>query len=177
MPRFEYTEAIREKMRQAKLKNPTRYWLGKKFSDEYKVKLSEAHKGQQCWNEGRYGKDSTGWKGGKPNCKVCGKKLSSYLSKGCKKHNASCWKGGITKKVRLIRSGLEIKLWRESVFKRNNWTCQECGIRGGILDADHIKQFAYHPDLRFVVGNGRTLCRECHRKTKSWGERKHICCL
>lgn len=38
------TKEHREKNRQAKLKNPTRYWLGKKFSEEYRKKLSDAQK-------------------------------------------------------------------------------------------------------------------------------------
>ncbi len=39
--RRKHTKATIEKIRQSKLKNPTRYWLGKKFSDEHKKKLSE----------------------------------------------------------------------------------------------------------------------------------------
>jgi predicted amidophosphoribosyltransferase len=33
----------------------------------------------------RFGKDNPLWKGGKPNCKDCGKKLSSYAFKQCQK--------------------------------------------------------------------------------------------
>ena len=55
---------------------------------------------------------------------------------------------------------------RNEAFKRDNWTCQECGVRGAYLEADHIKPFAYFPELRFEIGNLRTLCRPCHDKTK-----------
>ena len=58
------------------------------------------------------------------------------------------WQGGKTPESKLIRSRVEIKEWRKSVFERDNYTCQECGIRGTYLEADHIKPFAYFPELR-----------------------------
>ena len=41
-----------------------------------------------------------------------------------------------------------------------------CLVRGNYLEADHIKPWAYFPDLRFELDNGRTLCRPCHDTTK-----------
>ena len=75
---------------------------------------------------------------------------------------------------KLIRSGVEYRLWREAVFERDNWTCQECGDRSCIgnqveLHPDHIKPFALFPELRFAIDNGRTLCAPCHRKTDTYG--------
>lgn len=83
------------------------------------------------------------------------------------------WKGGITSMNKMIRRSLEYKLWREAVFKRDNWTCIFCGSRGRKqvmeLHPDHIKPFAYFPELRFDINNGRTLCINCHRKTPTYG--------
>lgn len=75
---------------------------------------------------------------------------------------------------RRIRYSKKMDDWRRAVFERDNYTCQECGARNGrgkavILNADHIKPFAYYPELRFDLANGRTLCVECHRKTPTWG--------
>lgn len=67
---------------------------------------------------------------------------------------------------RLQRYSQEAKEWRALVFKRDDYTCQVCHKRGGYLEADHIKPWAFFPKLRFELSNGRTLCRGCHDKTK-----------
>lgn len=51
--------------------------------------------------------------------------------------------------------------WRSAVYERDQYTCQECGANGKLV-AHHIKQWAHHPDLRFDVSNGITLCNDCH---------------
>lgn len=62
------------------------------------------------------------------------------------------------------RKSLEYTIWRTSVFERDNYTCQKCGERGGVLQSHHKKQYQYHPDLRFDLNNGVTLCKKCHQK-------------
>lgn len=81
------------------------------------------------------------------------------------------WQGGKTAQRDRIRNSVEYKIWRTSVFQRDDYTCRKCKIRGGYLQADHIKPFAHYPDLRFSLSNGRTLCIDCHRKTPTWGRR------
>lgn len=56
------------------------------------------------------------------------------------------------------------KDWRTSVFRRDEYTCQDCGKRGGQTQAHHIKSWAKYPDLRYEVNNGRTLCLSCNKE-------------
>jgi len=70
---------------------------------------------------------------------------------------------------KIWRTRVEYKSWRESVFKRDNWTCQKCGAKSGngktiYLHPHHILNFAEYPELRFDVNNGITLCRKCHKE-------------
>lgn len=80
----------------------------------------------------------------------------------------SNWKGGITPINKKIRASNQYKEWRTKIFERDNYTCAWCGQHGGQLNADHIKPFALHPELRFDLINGRTLCVECHKKTDTY---------
>ena len=57
----------------------------------------------------------------------------------------------------------EYKQWRFDVLMRDKFTCQDCGdARGGNLNAHHIQPFSTHPELRFEVSNGITVCNDCH---------------
>jgi hypothetical protein len=86
------------------------------------------------------------------------KKISLAMS-GSK---APSWKGGVTPENKLIRDGIEFRLWRKEVFARDKWTCQCCKERSGDLNAHHIQNFSDNINLRFVVNNGITLCFKDH---------------
>jgi 5-methylcytosine-specific restriction endonuclease McrA len=78
-------------------------------------------------------------------------------------------KGRKTPANTLIRKQKEFKIWREAVFKRDNYTCQKCGARGKkgrrvILHPHHIKFISKFPELAYVVSNGITFCDKCHQK-------------
>lgn len=97
----------------------------------------------------------------------------SNLPIDVRKEKNPFWKGGISKTYKserqLLMETKEYKDWRTNVFRRDNYTCQECGSRGYKLNADHIKPFAFYPELRLIINNGRTLCVFCHRKTETYG--------
>jgi hypothetical protein len=52
------------------------------------------------------------------------------------------------------------------VISRDNGTCQVCGSKEQ-LQAHHIKSYADHPDIRWDVENGLTVCFTCHLKIHS----------
>jgi len=54
-----------------------------------------------------------------------------------------------------------MKQWAEDVWRRDDWTCQNCGATTH-LDAAHIIPRRRRPDLAHDVNNGVTLCRGCH---------------
>lgn len=82
---------------------------------------------------------------------------------------SNMWRGGVYNKNELQRRSSAYRIWRDAVYKRDNWTCVMCKQRGGELNADHIKPFSLYPNLRFEVSNGRTLCKNCHKKTTTYG--------
>lgn len=71
------------------------------------------------------------------------------------------WKGGIATLQNSLRQTAVYKEWRKQVYEKDSFACQHCGTNVD-LHAHHIKSFAKHPDLRYEVSNGITVCRGCH---------------
>ena len=73
------------------------------------------------------------------------------------------WKGGkYTSERHKAMKQLEYIEWRKKIFERDDYTCRNCGERGGKINADHIKKWSLHPELRLDLNNGQTLCKDCH---------------
>ncbi len=66
----------------------------------------------------------------------------------------------------------EYKNWRSAVLKRDGFRCVVCK-RGKpevkVLQADHILSWSRHPESRFDIDNGRTLCLYHHKRTLNYG--------
>ena len=127
----------------------------------------------------------------KPKCIACGKTLNRGAKKYCSRQclyknntgkNSPCWKGGVSSINDLIRECKKYSIWRNKVFKRDEYTCQKCGKVGGKIEAHHIKKLsnilAYIKkkfplmDLQkaaisykplWDITNGITLCDKCHK--------------
>lgn len=66
----------------------------------------ESMQGHIPWNKGKElprGLEAAHWKGGKPNCQICGKKLSTYTSIKCK----SCNDNSLEMKERLLKGRIK----------------------------------------------------------------------
>lgn len=55
--------------------------------------------------------------------------------------------------------------WRNKVYTRDNYICVVCGAHstGGTLNAHHLDSYQAHPEHRFDITNGVTLCTACHK--------------
>lgn len=82
------------------------------------------------------------------------------------------WKGG-------HRGVVDTSTWaqlRRDTYKRDNYTCQECGDRNHEgrgsrirLEAHHIVAVSENPELALEPENVITLCHDCHVKTHNYG--------
>ncbi len=130
---------------------------GRKMSEEHRKKLYKMTKQRAIFLKGKTLEQIYGDKKGK--------EIRKKLSDACSKEKNGNWKEGVSTESRIIRGGKKTCLWREAVFKKNNWICQKCSQRGSIiLNAHHIKSFSKFPKLRFEIDNGITFCKKCHEK-------------
>lgn len=105
-------------------------------------------------------------------CPVCGKEfraIHEYKDRKSVYCSKECWSKRGGKRRKVIRTP-EFRKWKSEVFKRDNYTCQECGANT-MLEAHHIKEKVNFPELEYDVDNGICLCHDCHRKTDNYGYR------
>ena len=72
------------------------------------------------------------------------------------------WKGGYDNEKVRFRKTYEFKTWVKEVYKRDSYTCQCCGEKGGKLNAHHLDGYNWCVEKRTDVDNGITLCENCH---------------
>ena len=173
-------------------RKPIRYWLGKKMPKEVGEKISKINKGRKAsdstkqklreitlrrWREDpilreKVVKANTGKK---QSAETIRKRVVQFTGES----NWN-WKGGITPLVRKIRVLPEMKKWVRECLERDSFLCTVCGSKKE-LEVDHIKPFSWIMSEQKVTSvsealacvelwdknNGRTLCRECHKKLQN----------
>lgn len=198
---MKFTKAHKQKLSQARKDflssggNPP--MLGKKHSNETKIKLSISRTGVIMSNETKEKIRIASVNNGNrpPDCtgRICSKETREKIRQSRLGSKSNLWKGGTSKLTELLISCSNYKIWRQSVFERDDYTCQECREIGGTLNADHIVSFSflfqemfkelnnyeksveekYKSALDFSplwdINNGRTLCVDCHRLTDTYG--------
>ena len=94
-------------------------------------------------------------------CVICGGKLPKYKRKYCSDKCFNTWYG-----ILGIRDWGKV---REMVLKRDDYVCQDCGIKQDFANPDacievhHVKPIEYGGD-EFDPDNCVTLCHKCHVK-------------
>ena len=155
--------------------------VGRKHNKEWNDNIGKSNKGRISPMKGKRMPESAKTAignalRGKPALKI----------RGDKHYN---WKNGRSKLQKIVRHLVEYKNWRDGVFKRDNFTCQKCGQWGGKLNADHypmpfwkildkhnIKtvEQALNCKKLWDLSNGRTLCFECHCKTREFHSNQYV---
>ena len=133
---------VREKQRQAKLKNPTRYWLGKKRPEM----VGEKNPSKRPDVVSKYsGKNHYLWK--KDRSLIIGRHTRNM-------HDP------------------DYKQWRSAVCNRDNWKCRiNDEYCNGRLETHHILRWKDYPELRYKLTNGITLCHFHHPRRREDEER------
>ena len=170
-------------------------WLGRKHTEETKIKMSLAQKGKPKSEEHKrklaeYYGEKASWFGKKHTIEQR-IKISNGQPKKEKHYN---WRGGVTPLMQKIKTLFEMKEWRKKIFQRDHFTCLNCRIVGGNLEAHHKKPFrilfnnflqeyphfspfedketllrlamSYEPF--WDINNGETLCLGCHELTPNY---------
>ncbi len=162
-----------------------------KKTDDHKKKLSIAKKGKSY--EEIYGKERAIEEREKRRLAHLNKKypINKYPNKGMRnkkwghhtqesKIKISAFQQGVNVKDwdnfklsynRFLKNTARYQIWRNTVFLRDNFTCQNlncefCKNEQGIyLQVHHIKSLSLYPELAFKPENGITYCTGYHLKS------------
>jgi len=151
---------------------------------ETRKKVGLSNRGRTPWNKNLTAKDDSRILSGE-NHPMYGfvysdetlKKMSDAKKGKYLGENNWNYKGGITPLMIAIRNCTKYIEWRRQIYKRDNWTCQQCSKEcKGDINAHHTFPFvdilriwniksleeAYSCKALWSLDNGITLCKKCH---------------
>jgi len=150
--------------------------LGKRASEETKLKMSKSRKGRATWNKGIPSSEETKKK---QSDSLKGKPKSIEHRKNMRGERNHNWKGGVSKLEKSIRELPEMYIWKYNVMKRDNFCDCFTGILGNHnLEVHHIKPLsiiiqecniktiedALKCEELWDIENGITMFKESHVK-------------
>lgn len=142
--------------------------VGRKATKETKNKMSIAQRGhsRSGWKLSDETKKKISLALKRKNCEI---KREGKIRKGLKGENNPRWIKDRTK-LKVGRSkayDTKYKYWMREVKMRDGWKCKinnhDCS---GRLEAHHILNWVEHPELRYEINNGITLCHTHHPRKR-----------
>jgi hypothetical protein len=133
---------------------PQKPWnKGKPNSEESRKKMSASHRGKVSNYKGR----------------KTSQEVKDKISKAMKGRRPWNYTGADCTPYKRLHGLTDWKVWRNKVFERDGFTCQECNKKGVFLHPHHIIPVkdcieTQRLDLVFDINNGITLCIECHHQ-------------
>ena len=141
-------------------------------------KLGGRRKGYIPWNKGlKLDKEkypNVGFQVGNRFKGMEGKKHSEKTKIEISAHHQGIsskeWSGFRQKFLKRLRNNSKWKIWRELVFLRDNFTCQNSNCKycdnqiGVFLHPHHIKPISLYFELVYNIDNGITYCKDFHLK-------------
>lgn len=124
---------------------------GRKHKKERKEKMSVKHMGHKSYFPEGY----VAWNKGLPGLK--GEKNPCWIKDRSK-----------LKKANEHRFDYAHKDWSKRVKNRDKWKCKLANeFCSGKLEAHHILGYSSHPELRYLINNGITLCHAHHPRKRA----------
>jgi len=140
----------------------------------YRYKCKECNNAARRTGKPNTGRFQKGHHGGKQFCKgqesifkgrkhseESIKKMQESLKGKIPWNKDKKWENPLRRKE--TKTGYFCKEWAKKVKDRDGNKCVECSSTY-LLAAHHIKPWKGHPELRFDVDNGLSLCSKCHVK-------------
>lgn len=142
-------------------------FYGKVHSEETLDKISSSLKGKIPWNKGKSGIMPVPWNKGKKLKPAWNKGKKLPEQSGSKHHGWIKDRSLVKIDTNNERGSPLHKQWSRSVKNLDSWKCRvsnkECS---GRLVAHHILTWKAHPELRYEVNNGITLCHFHHPRKR-----------